>query len=350
MRTVTVDASKKYDILIGSNLLKDLGTLVAARIKPGKAAIISDSNVYPLFGQIVENSLQQFGFEPISFVFSAGETSKTGTTYLSVLQFLAENKFSRSDIIIALGGGVVGDMAGFAAATYLRGIACVQIPTSLLAMVDSSVGGKTAIDLPAGKNLVGTFYQPNLVICDTDTLKTLPIDIFRDGCAEIIKYSILYDANLFRHLSKNTLNFDREAVISRCVELKRDVVIEDEFDTSARQKLNLGHTIGHAVEALSHYKISHGQAVSIGMSVVSAAAEKAGICCPNTCKSILDILNRFNLPTATNYTSEELFIHALSDKKRFGETVNLILPVSIGSCIIQPTGISQLQSFIEAGL
>lgn len=172
-------------------------------------------------------------------------------------------------MVVALGGGVVGDLAGFAAASYLRGIRFIQVPTTLLAAVDSSVGGKTAIDLPAGKNLAGAFCQPSLVLCDTDTLNSLPLDIFRDGCAEVIKYGVLYDPKLFAHLEEKGLSFDREAVITRCVELKRDVVMEDEFDTGARMKLNLGHTVGHGVEAKSHFAISHGKAVAIGMAIVS---------------------------------------------------------------------------------
>ena len=193
---------------------------------------------------------------------------------MELLNFLAENKLTRSDALIALGGGVVGDLTGFAAATYLRGIDYIQIPTTLLAAVDSSVGGKTAIDLPSGKNLVGAFYQPKLVLCDTDTLNTLPEDIFRDGCAEVIKYGVLYDAELFAHLDESGLSFDREAVIARCVELKRDVVAEDEFDRGKRQKLNLGHTIGHGIEACSGYGISHGKAVAMGMTIITKTPAK----------------------------------------------------------------------------
>ena len=259
MNTVTVSASKTYDILIGTGLLSTLGQEAAKLGKAKNVCIVSETTVWPLYGKAAQCSLEQAGFNVISFVFPAGEASKNGQTYLELLNYLAENKLTRSDLIVALGGGVVGDLAGFAAASYLRGIRFIQVPTTLLAAVDSSVGGKTAIDLPAGKNLAGAFCQPSLVLCDLDTLNTLSEDIFRDGCAEVIKYGILYDPVLFSHLEEKGLSFDRENVITRCVELKRDVVAEDEFDTGQRMKLNLGHTIGHGVEAKSQFAISHGK-------------------------------------------------------------------------------------------
>lgn len=350
MKTITVNASKTYDILIGESILPTLGSCISSIMKPSKVAIISDSNVFPHYGSVVDESLKNVGFETVSYVFPAGEASKNVSTYLSILQFLAENRLTRSDAVVALGGGVVGDITGFAAATYLRGIPYVQIPTSLLAMVDSSVGGKTAVDLPEGKNLVGAFYQPKLVLCDMCVLQTLPHDIFRDGCAEVIKYGVLYDQDLFAHLSERGFNFDREWVISRCVKLKRDVVKEDEFDTGARQKLNLGHTFGHSVEALSNFTVSHGQAVAIGMAIISRAAEKYGICDTEVREQVCATLSKFHLPITTTYSAEALFSAALSDKKRFGGTVNLIVPIAIGVCNIQPTDVSKLQPFIEAGL
>ena len=350
MRTITVSASKEYQVLIGSGLLSQLGTHATALKKPGKAAIISDSRVWPVYGAAAEASLLSAGFETVHYCFPAGEASKNADTYLHILNFLADHKLTRSDIIIALGGGVVGDVTGFAAATFLRGISYIQVPTTLLAMVDSSVGGKTAIDLPAGKNLVGAFYQPSLVLCDIDALNSLPADTFRDGCAEVIKYGVLYDTALFDHLSLHGLDFDREAVIARCVELKRNVVMEDEFDTGARQMLNLGHTIGHGIEAQSNFTISHGQAVAIGMAIVAKAGCALEICDAATHTHICSILERFSLPTTASFTAEQLYTSALSDKKRSGGTVNLIIPETIGRCMIRPTPVSQLQSFIEAGL
>ena len=350
MKTIQICASKEYNVKIGYGLLPSLGTEVAALCKTGTAAIVSDTNVWPLYGQTAQASLENAGYRVVSYVFPAGEVSKNGSTYLSLLNFLAENHVTRSDCVIALGGGVVGDMAGFAAATFLRGVAYIQIPTTLLAAVDSSVGGKTAIDLDVGKNLAGAFYQPRLVLCDTDTLHTLPEDVFRDGCAEVVKYGVLYDSDLFAHLEEKGLAFEREAVIARCVELKRDVVMEDEFDTGARQKLNLGHTIGHGVESRSNFTISHGKAVAIGMAIVSRAGVAYGICDSCTRDRIYNALIRFGLPTSTERTAQELYEAALSDKKRSGGTVSFIVPVTIGNCILRPTPVSEIKSFIETGL
>ena len=350
MNTIKVTASKNYDVIIGNGLLDKLGEYAKELKSPGKAIIISDSNVWPIYGQKTAESLEKSGFETCHFAFPAGEASKNPDTYFAILNFLAENQLTRSDLLIALGGGVVGDITGFAAATFLRGISYIQIPTTLLAMVDSSVGGKTAIDLPAGKNLVGAFYQPSLVLCDLDALQSLPHEIFRDGCAEVIKYGVLYDADLFTHLYEHGLCFDRETVISRCVELKRDVVAEDEFDTGARQMLNLGHTIGHGVEAQSNFHISHGQAVAIGMAIVGKAGYANGICNQQAYEKILSILEKFQLPTKTEFTADLLYRSALSDKKRSGGTVNLIIPKDIGACMIQPTPVFQLCTFIKVGL
>lgn len=350
MNTITVSASKEYNVLIGNGLLSDIGLYAKELSAQDTVAIISDSNVWPLYGESVQQALTDAGYHICSYVLPAGEQSKNGQNYLNILNFLAEHKVTRSDLLIALGGGVVGDITGFCAATYLRGIPYIQVPTSLLAMVDSSVGGKTAIDLPAGKNLAGAFYQPSLVICDLNTLDTLPEDIFTDGCAEVIKYGILFDSSLFSHLLKNGAAFDRKSVISRCVDLKRDVVAADEFDRGERQKLNLGHTIGHGIELCSNYEISHGKAVAIGMAIVAKAAAALNICNTAVYDDVVNILHKFSLPTETSFTSEQLFDCALSDKKRAGGTVNLIIPREIGECIIQPTKITDLLTFIKAGL
>jgi len=345
MKTIPVRASKDYDVVIASDILSTAGSrLLRVFQKPCKIAIISDSNVWPIYGKTVAESLESVGFTSVHFVFEAGESSKNTATYFQILNFLAENQITRSDGILALGGGVTGDMAGFAAATFLRGIRYVQVPTTLLAMVDSSVGGKTAIDLPAGKNLVGAFYQPALVLCDLNTLNTLPAAVFCDGCAEVIKYGVLYDRMLFDHLAISGLGFDRETVVARCVELKRNVVAEDEFDTGARMKLNLGHTIGHGIEAQSNFSVTHGHAVAIGMAIVAKA------CCKSIYKELCNVLQKFNLPTATEFTAKQLYASALSDKKRSGGTVNLIIPREIGFCEIVPIPVDKLESFIEEGL
>ncbi len=344
MVSVTVNASRSYEVKIGSGLLSTLREELRALGKAEKICLVSDSNVFPLYGTDCITRLNEAGFDVTSFVFPAGEGSKTAETWLALLNHLAAAKLTRTDLIIALGGGVVGDLAGFAAATYLRGIRFVQIPTTVLAAVDSSVGGKTAIDLPAGKNLAGAFCQPSLVLMDTDTLNTLSEETFLDGCAEVIKYGVLYDPQLFAYLEETGPGFDREQVIQRCVELKRDVVALDEFDTGVRRKLNLGHTIGHGVEAKSNFTISHGNAVAIGMAIVSRASH-----CPDTDR-ILSLLQKFGLPTDTEYPAEDLYEYTLSDKKRTGGTVNLIIPKTIGDCAIVPTSVENLKSFIQAGL
>lgn len=350
MKTITVSASRTYDIRIGHGLLAALGEAVRGLGKVEKIFLVSDTQVYPLYGGSAEASLKAAGYAVSSFVFPAGEESKNGETFLKLLNALAQAGLSRSDLLIALGGGVVGDLAGFAAACYLRGIRFIQIPTTLLAAVDSSVGGKTAIDLPAGKNLAGAFYQPSLVLCDLDALDTLPEDIFRDGCAEVIKYGVLYDPELFSQLETSGLDFDREAVIARCVALKRDVVMEDEKDTGSRMKLNLGHTFGHAVEAHSRFTLSHGKSVAIGLAVIARASASMGICSEADAARIVSVLKAFGLPVQTQYTAEALLPYLLSDKKRSGGTVNLILPEAIGRCVVSPTPVSQLQSILQAGL
>ncbi len=350
MNTVTVTASKTYDILIGSGLLKNIGQEAKWLGKAEKVCVVSDSRVFPLYGKSVMDSLAFAGLEAVSFVFPAGEESKNGTTYLALLNFLAESKLTRTDLIVALGGGGVGDLAGFAAASFLRGIRFIQVPTTLLAAVDSSVGGKTAIDLPAGKNLAGAFYQPSLVVCDTEVLNSLPEEVFRDGCAEVIKYGVLYDPSLFDHLAERGLDFDRKAVITRCVELKRDVVAEDEFDTGARMKLNLGHTIGHGVEAKSNFCLPHGKSVAIGMAIISRAAVKNGLLPESDCARLLTVLETFGLPLTTDFDPESIYHYTLSDKKRSGGTVKLIVPRMIGQCDIIPTPVDALKDWIQAGL
>ncbi len=350
MKTIEVNASSSYCVHIGSDLLPQIGSHTRNTVGGRIAAVVSDDHVWPLYGDTVLNSLKEAGYEVCNFVFPAGEMQKNSQVLFSILNFLAENRLTRSDVVLALGGGVVGDITGFAASIYLRGIAYIQIPTTLLAMVDSSVGGKTAIDLPAGKNLVGAFYQPALVLCDVDTLQTLPDEIFMDGCAEVIKYAILYDPSLFALLSQKKLAFPRVEVVAKCVQWKKDVVAQDEFDTGARQLLNLGHTIGHSIEANSNFEISHGFGVAIGTAIVTRAACHYGLCTEETKNQILAILSVFGFPVTTSYSPSSLFQYAQTDKKRFGNTVHLIVPKAIGDCVIHNTPIEELESFIKAGL
>lgn len=342
MNTVTVQASKTYEVKIGHGLLDTLGQELA-NIASGKMLIVTDENVAPLCLGRAYQSLKNAGFEVSTATVPAGEASKSAKYYVNLLERLAEKQLTRSDTVIALGGGVVGDLTGFTAASYLRGIRFVQIPTTLLAMVDSSVGGKTAINLSAGKNLAGAFYQPSLVLCDLDLLDSLPVDVFRAGCAEVIKTAILFDKKLFEHLWQNGLNFDREAVITRCVECKRDVVCADEFDKGRRQLLNLGHTVAHAIEALTDFLLPHGYAVAVGCCIIArslaADAEKT-----------VKIFETFGLPTKTEFSAPVLANAALSDKKRQGETITLVVQNTIGDCCLKTLPVEELTSVIKAGL
>lgn len=349
MRTVLVQTERPYAVHIEAGLLDRAGEFARQAAGGQTAVLVSDGTVAALYGDRVEASLCAAGYETLRFVFPHGEASKSAATYLALLNFLAEHRVTRSDIVVALGGGVTGDLAGFAAATFLRGIAYVQIPTTLLAMVDSSVGGKTAIDLAAGKNLAGAFYQPRVVLCDPEALTTLPAEIFADGCAEVIKYGVILDEELFSWL-REPIRPQIDRVIERCVQLKRDVVVQDERDHGVRQLLNFGHTVGHAVEANSHFAVSHGRAVAIGMCIVARAAAAKGLCSKACAAEVEEMVARYALPQGTDFSAAQLAQAALSDKKRSGAVIHLILPERIGRCVIREVPVEELEDFIAAGL
>ena len=350
MTTVTVRASRPYEVTIGRGLLDTVGRQAAGQWKGRSAAVVSDSTVAPLYLNRVKDSLERAGFRVHSVVFPAGEDQKNGGTYLKLLEFLAARRLTRADGLIALGGGVVGDLAGFAAATFLRGIGFLQLPTTLLAAVDSSVGGKTAIDLTNGKNLAGAFYQPQAVLCDLDTLDTLPAEVFADGCAEVIKYGMIGDPALLARLETVDFRADPEELVARCVAQKRDLVEQDEFDTGARQLLNLGHTLGHGVEACSGYTVSHGRAVAIGMTLVTRAAVAFGRCPAEVLPRLRRLLERYGLPDATAYSAQALYEKTLSDKKRSGDTISLVVPIAWGASQLVRIPVSELPAWIERGL
>ena len=350
MRTIQVNASRSYEIHIGAGLLPEAGEKIRPFCPGGLCAVVTDDIVDGLYADRLEQSLASADLRVVKFVFSHGEQGKNAENYLSLLNFLAESGLTRADCVVALGGGVPGDLAGFAAATYLRGVGFVQIPTTLLAAVDSSVGGKTAIDLPAGKNLAGAFYQPDLVLCDTDTLATLPDKQFRAGCAEVIKYAMLFDAEMFSDLMVSGPAFRPESVIARCVEFKREIVTADEFDRGCRQLLNLGHTVGHAVEKLSGFTVLHGQAVAIGMSVIARACAENDLCSPDCSRALDDILIRFGLPIACPYGADALAAAMTADKKRHGDAITLVVPRDVGECVLYELAADELGDFIKAGL
>ena len=362
-RTVRVNAGAGYDVLIREGILSYAGEeTVKVCPKASKAAVICDCNAFFPHGEPVEGDLYDAGLSCAQFLLESGEDHKNVSTYAELLSFLADKHLTRDDVIVALGGGVTGDMAGFAAATYLRGISYVQIPTTLLAMVDSSVGGKTAIDLPAGKNLAGAFCQPSLVLCDPLALKTLPEDVFREGCAEVLKYGVLYSREFFLKLKtlmegkdaakgpKYALRNHLEEIIETCVMMKRDVVEKDEFDRGERKKLNLGHTFGHAIELCSGYKVSHGSAVAAGMAIMARAAVRKGYMDETDARLLEETLQLYGLPAGTDFTAEQLAEAARNDKKASQRTIDLIVPRGIGTCGIVRIDMADLQEWIETGL
>ncbi len=352
METIKVKASLPYSVTVGPEQLKTIGERARSLFpKAVRVMLVSDDTVFPLYGETVSRSLIAEGFETEPFVFPHGEKSKNSKTYLDLISAIARAGLSRSDFCVALGGGVVGDLTGFAAATYMRGIGFIQVPTTLLAMVDASVGGKTAVDLPEGKNLLGAFWQPSEVICDTDTLKTLPDPVYAAGCAEIVKYGCMMDKELFETLEQQDLKTVEEKVISRSVSDKRDIVEQDEHETgSTRILLNFGHTVGHAVEKVSNYQISHGSAVSIGMCVMVRAQSECGMIDKRTVKRIESLLASFALPTETGFSARDLSDAILSDKKKTGKTVNFVALREIGEAYVMPIPIGEIESFIEKGL
>lgn len=346
MRAIHVDASTKYDVLIGEGLLDRSGELTARAVAPCKCLIVADDTVDALYGDRAQISFSYAGFDVARFAFPAGEVNKNLATLSDILDAMGAAKLSRSDLVVALGGGVTGDMAGFAAAIYARGIRFVQIPTTLLAAVDSSVGGKTAVDMPFGKNMVGAFHQPSLVVTDTDILRDLPELQRSNGAAEAIKCGVLNDPALFSLLETGDWLAGIDEVVARCVAYKRDVVAGDEFDTGNRAFLNLGHTFGHAIEACSGLTVLHGQAVGVGMLMAAAVAE-----CPAHMILRLAACLRVNsLPTHCDYPAAALAAAALSDKKRTGGTITLVLPEAIGKCALKKIPVSDLPGCFEKAL
>ena len=350
IQIIPVRTAPPYQVRIGSGLLAQCGAILRKELAPCRMAVISDDTVAPLYLNNVCASLIAAGFSVCSHVFPAGEASKNFSTLASILEFLAQERLTRADCVAALGGGVVGDMAGFAAAVYLRGIRCVQLPTTLLAAVDSSVGGKTAIDLTAGKNLVGAFAQPASVLCDTDCLSTLPATVFADGAAEAIKTAVLCDESLFSLFASGRLTTDPAQIIARCVQFKAGVVERDERDQGERKLLNLGHTVGHAIEQCSGFRIPHGHAVAAGLAITARSAERLGWARVPIARRIADCLRENNLPTGTDYSAQELARAALLDKKRSGGDITLVIPLEIGQCTLETLPVMELAAVIGAGL
>ena len=349
MPTLRVHTSPAYSVYVERGLLRRCGSVLRTLFPPCRAAIVTDDRVAPLYLETVRQSLESAGFSVCSYVFPSGEASKTLPVFSSLLEFFAREELTRTDCAVALGGGVVGDLTGFAAGCYLRGIPCVQLPTTLLAAVDSSVGGKTAVDLSAGKNLCGLFVQPAAVLCDPDALDTLPPAILADGAAEAIKTGVLSGEALFSLLEQGGVSAAPEEVIARCVAHKAGVVERDPTEQGERRLLNLGHTVGHAIELCSGYAIPHGRAVAAGLAIITRSAVARGWCSAEAGQRIRAILQAHALPTATDYPPQALAQAALHDKKRSGGRITLAIPEEIGRCCLKTLPLAELPALIAAG-
>lgn len=350
MKKLNVKSVRSYEILIERGILSDCGKYIKPLARGNKAMIISDTNVFPIYGDTVKASLEKAGFEVYNHIFTAGESSKNLTTISEMYSSLADNGFSRKDFIVALGGGVTGDMSGFAAATYQRGIDFVQIPTTLLSQVDSSVGAKTGVDIKQGKNLVGAFWQPSIVLIDPNTLNTLTPEFFADGMAEVIKYGCIKSLSLFETLENKNAADIIDEIIFDCVSIKRDVVERDEHEAGERMLLNFGHTLGHSIEkAYGYTGITHGQAVGVGMVLITSASESLGITPSGTTDRIKALLKKYNLPTSDKTTLEDIANGALGDKKASGDSINIVLLNSIGNSFTKKLKKSELYDFCKQG-
>ena len=336
------DAS--YDILLGPGLLGDLPHLLETYCPATAYAVITDSSVAKLLGERVVAGLHQ-RHPTFLATFPAGEWNKTRETWSVVTDQLLEAGLSRDGAVIALGGGVVGDVAGFVAATYLRGVPCVQVPTTLLAMIDSSVGGKTGVDTTHGKNLVGAFHQPRAVVADVDTLATLPPLHVAAGMAEAVKHGAIADADYFATLARDAGGLRQKDpallldAVRRSIEIKAAIVAEDEKEHGARARLNFGHTVAHALETVTGYELLHGEAVAIGMVVEAGLGERLGVTAPGTAAVLADALQRFGLPTEMpeSFDVERALEAMRRDKKVRQETVRIALIAEVGQSAGSPT-------------
>ncbi|MCR5431126.1 MAG: 3-dehydroquinate synthase [Lachnospiraceae bacterium] len=349
MNVVTVNASKKYDVVIGTGFIDVLGDKVAPFMSGKKIMVVSDDKVFPLYGERAVTSLKNAGYIVTSFLFPSGEESKNISTYSKIVEAMFDAEMTRKDIVVGIGGGVVTDIAGFAAATYQRGIGLIMVPTSLLAAVDASVGGKNGINLSRGKNQVGSFYQPSAVFCDIETLWTLPEEEYTNGCAEIIKYSMIVDNGMFDLIRDKDIKDQYEDIITKCITIKRDFVEADEFDNGKRMMLNFGHTIGHAVEACSGYTVPHGRAVAIGMSAITKAAVVNGYCTEDTRMQLDELLEQYNLLDDLKYSADDLMDKIKVDKKNSSGMLRIVIPKQIGSCWIKEIYKEECHKWIVLG-
>ena len=351
MTRIHIQTATPYEVMVGDGVSGQASSFIRTELRRAKrVAIVTDSNVDVLHAAEVVDGFAAAGLDVSKFVFPAGERSKTLITYGLLLDFLAAHRLDRTDVVVALGGGVTGDLAGFAAATYKRGIAFVQIPTSLLAMVDSSVGGKTGVDLGAGKNLVGAFHQPRAVFCDMRFLATLPDDWRMDGMGEVLKYAILGDTCLFAKLEKAPRTPIGECEIAGCIGMKRDIVEKDEREGNVRKLLNLGHTFAHAIEMLSGYSISHGRAVATGMAMVARVAVATQALPVADGARIEALVSAMGYSLRTDYPADRIAEAILSDKKVEGDSIDFVLPQAIGRCVVRRTPLAKIGKVVSDAL
>lgn len=341
MRTLVVNTEKEYPVYIGENLIEKVGELVKGNITAKKIAIVTDDIVAKLYLEKVVSSLKTQGYDTCRFVLKHGEKSKNLKNYFKLINFLAENELTRTDAVLALGGGVIGDISGFASATYLRGISYIGVPTTLLSATDSSVGGKTAVDIKKGKNLVGAFHQPKLVIIDSAVIKNLDEDVFLCGMGEVAKYALL-DKKVYEVISEE--NYSLTDLIYACVDYKRKVVVNDEFEKGERKLLNLGHTPAHAIEKLSNYKIPHGIAVGYGLKIMAEASLKKGYLKKGEYEKIISLLTVVLGESVSPYKTKDMISIMRSDKKRDGNDISLIFVKGIGDACIEKLPIKELEN------
>ena len=351
MRSIRIRASREYDVLIGRDASLALGDEIR-RVCPDavKALIVTETNIAPLYLDGIKEVIEEAGLDVSSYVFEAGEKSKNINEIAGMWNQMAEAGFTRTDIVIGLGGGVTTDMAGFAAATFLRGINVIQVPTSLLAMVDAAVGGKTGIDIPKGKNQVGAFWQPALVIEDTAFLKTLPEEVFTEGMGEVTKYAFIMDEKLYSVLEKTGGSITDELlekIVAACVVDKAGIIEEDENDNGRRQILNFGHTVGHVIERDSGFTKPHGICVAKGMGIIIDASVREGTLDKDEAEKMKDLLKLYKLPVTDEITPAQIAEGAMNDKKKRGSTLSVILVDKIGNAVIRKMTKEEFLKFLS---
>ena len=345
MTTVTIKASKPYDVVIGDGIIENIVALVQPVCATRRVAVITDDIVDKLYADVVIERLSSSGYTVSKHVFPNGEQSKNIRTLSAILEFLAEHNLSRSDTLIALGGGVVGDITGFAAAVYMRGIDFIQVPTTLLAAVDASVGGKTAIDLAYGKNLAGAFWQPRMVLCDTKIIRDLPDNLFANGMGEVIKHGFLAGQDILDAIDHDEAKSELEWLIKRNVEIKRDVVEADEKEHGTRRLLNFGHTVAHAVEKMSDYTVLHGIAVGTGMVYETRLAEQLGLCEQGLADTVQAYCGKYGLYRVQDIN--DAFIEAMThDKKNEDDRIVFALPEGIGAFRIEKLSVADVKRLL----